>query len=137
MESGREQNGVPNLGNPVFRCLFPRVLLKLATVQFVQFFFTFSNKRMGYPAAFLFVLFFAPFLRTRFFKTQRCVSGFGHQASGPIKSRRSLAEIRTYEADRFVPTYKNGLEFHQQQKFLLDAQHFLDVALAWIFGEFW
>ena len=26
---------------------------------------------------------------------------------------------RTYEADRFVPTYKNGLEFHQQQKFLL------------------
>eukprot|EP00931_Biecheleriopsis_adriatica_P101721 TRINITY_DN76802_c0_g1_i1.p1 TRINITY_DN76802_c0_g1~~TRINITY_DN76802_c0_g1_i1.p1 ORF type:complete len:883 (+),score=137.12 TRINITY_DN76802_c0_g1_i1:35-2650(+) len=26
---------------------------------------------------------------------------------------------RTLEADRFVPTYKNGLEFHQQQKFLL------------------
>jgi hypothetical protein len=82
--------------------------------------------------------FFAPFLRTRIFKTQRCVSGvFWGTKSGAIKSRRSLAEIRTYEADRFVPTYKNGLEFHQQQKFLLDAQHFLDVAMAWIFGEFW
>ena len=130
--------GVPNLGNPVFRCLFPRVLLKLATAQFVQFFFTFSNKRMAYPAAFFSSTFFAPFLRTRIFKTQRCVLGvFWGTKSGAIKSRRSLAEIRTYEADRFVPTYKNGLEFHQQQKFLLDAQHFLDVAMAWIFGEFW
>ncbi|CAE7241195.1 amy [Symbiodinium natans] len=26
---------------------------------------------------------------------------------------------RTFEADRFVPTFKNGLEFHQQQKFML------------------
>ncbi|CAJ1339117.1 unnamed protein product, partial [Effrenium voratum] len=28
-------------------------------------------------------------------------------------------DARTFEADRFVPTFKNGLEFHQQQKFLL------------------
>lgn len=26
---------------------------------------------------------------------------------------------RTLQADRFIPTFKNGLEFHQQQKFLL------------------
>eukprot|EP00913_Durusdinium_trenchii_P033196 g31078.t1 len=26
---------------------------------------------------------------------------------------------RTWEADRFIPTFMNGLEFHQQQKFLL------------------
>ncbi|CAK9025057.1 4-alpha-D-glucan glucanohydrolase) [Durusdinium trenchii] len=28
-------------------------------------------------------------------------------------------DARTWEADRFIPTFMNGLEFHQQQKFLL------------------
>lgn len=38
-------------------------------------------------------------------------------------------DARTYEADRFVPTYKNGLEFHQQQKFLLAWPHGMAVRL--------
>jgi len=31
----------------------------------------------------------------------------------------AIHDKRTREADRYIPTYKNGLEFHQQQKFLL------------------
>eukprot|EP00434_Breviolum_minutum_P021123 symbB.v1.2.018636.t1/scaffold1495.1/size115473/3 len=38
-------------------------------------------------------------------------------------------DARTFEADRFVPTYKNGLEFHQQQKFLLAWPHAVAVRL--------
>ena len=54
---------------------------------------------------------------------------------------------RTWEADRFVPTFMNGLEFHQQQKFLLvprkrgKMERFGNagtemICLEWCFGWF-